>query len=155
METVAVHIERKLEDTREAIAQMQRELQELERQKMEASSKTGIEAWLGNTFESSCSLTPEFATFAKDFKRYLLKQIGREFELVNWSRGHFGVSGFLRNNANGKLVYFSISDVRHWPDDWYNNILIRIAKHDKDYTGGSNNYTTFNELRGTAIELTS
>lgn len=121
----------------------------------QASKQKGIEVWLNNTFESSTGLTPEFATFARDFKKALLANVSDKFELVSWNRNHFGVSGFLKNKDNDNLVYFSISDVRFFPGDWYEHILIRTAKHDKDYTGGSNCYATFVNLKQSALKLTS
>jgi len=148
------HIDTKIEQTKTTIVRLQDKLQLLEKQKTAVSNKNGIERWLGNNFESSCSLTPEFASFIKDFKKAVIDSTKPDFELVGWSKGHFEVSGFLKNVGNGKLVYFSISDVRYWPDEWYNNILIRTAKHDKDYTGGSNNYTEFPNLKTIARSLT-
>ena len=154
MTTLKDIIQEKAEDTRQKIAEGQRELAELERQASEQANKEGIEAWRGNIFESSSELTPEFATFARAFKKHIISNAANEFELVNWSRGHFDVSGFLKNKANGKLVYFSTCDVRQFPDAWYNDVLIRTAQHDRDYTGGSNCYASLNRIIETARRLT-
>ena len=116
-------------------------------------TKGKMENWRDHEFESSCSTTPEFAAFARDFKKELNRNKGT-LDLVNFSRGHFYVSGFLQNRVTHNLVYFSISDVRFFPEDWYNHILIRTAQHDKDYTGGRNFYTTWQELPATALHLT-
>jgi cysteinyl-tRNA synthetase len=151
---VVQHIDSKIEYTEATIEQMRRELQALKQQREEASNKTGMERWLNNSFESSSGLTPEFATFAKDFKKAITDSIKDNFELVNWSRGHFEVFGFLKNKTTEKMVYFSISDVRYWQNEWYDHILIRTAEHDKDYTGGSNCYTTFKGLREATERLT-
>lgn len=125
------------------------------RQNLEASKKAkGMEKWLNYSFESSAMHTDEFIAFAKDFKKYLLKQIRNDFELIGWSKGHFEVSGFLKNRKNKKFVYFSISDVRHFPDAWYNTLLIRTAKDKKDYTGGSNDYCKFPIIKEKALTLT-
>lgn len=105
-----------------------------------------MKKWIGNDFESSSYKTPEFMSFARDFKSTVKKLVGSEWELVNMNSGHFYMSGFLKNKADGRLVYMSISDVRHFSDSWYSNILIRTAQHEKDYTGGSNNYSTLEKL---------
>ena len=70
-----------------------------------------MEKWIGFRFESSTGLTPEFAQFAKEIKKYIkniLAPIGAE--LISFNRGHFYVSGFIKKDS--KYVYFSISDVR-------------------------------------------
>jgi len=109
--------------------------------------------WEGESFESSSGLTPQFAEFAKDWKADLKSITGPDFEIVNFNRGHFYLSGFLKH-ASGKLVYFSISDVRHFgADTWKDDILIRTAKHDRDYTGGSNNHTIFKDIKKNALQL--
>jgi len=113
-----------------------------------------IREWLGYQFESSTTLTPQFALFIRQFKKAIQK-IMEGYELVNWSRGHFEGSGFLRNLKTGKLVYFSILDVRSWPDAWYNDILIRTAENEKDYTGGSNNEVSFEKIKEKADWLTA
>ncbi len=99
-----------------------------------------IESWLNYSFESSSGLTQEFADFASAFKKYITKQTAKDFTLEAWSRGHFEVAGFLQHKKTKKHIYFSTSDVRYFPNEWYNHVLIRTAKDTKDYTGGINNY---------------
>ena len=137
-------IQDKIDYAKEQITLLQTEITELEELKKRGT--TGMEKWLDFPFESSSGLTEEFAQFAKDFKKELVKRVSMEWELVNWSRGHFEVSGFLKNKTTGKYIYFSTSDVRHFPNSWYNDILIRTAEHDKDYTGGSNRSTSWISL---------
>lgn len=93
---------------------------------------------LAKGFESSSTTTPEFATYARTFRNELknrLKEIGAEF--ISFNRGHFYVSGFFKKD--GQMYYFSQSDVRWFAGD---SILVRTAKHEKDFSGGSNNFTT-------------
>ena len=61
-------IDEKIQDNQAQIATLQNEVIELEKQK--ANQKNGIESWLGFQFESSSSLTEEFAQFYKDIKKY-------------------------------------------------------------------------------------
>jgi hypothetical protein len=94
-------------------------------------------------FESSSQKTPEFIGFCRVFKgefTKVLKSLGCT-DIV-FSRGHFEVSGFFRNEQ-GLAYYFSIGDVR-WmmamPGTSRFNILYRTAKDYKDYTGGRNRF---------------
>ena len=104
-----------------------------------------MEKWLGNEFESSSGLTAEFAKFASDFKKFIKGQLSPDQCLLVWSRGHFYVGGFIQQED--RFVYFSISDVRHFHNAWYTNVLIRKAKGDRDYTGGQNTYSHLLDFR--------
>ena len=117
----------------------------------EIQNSKDISKWLGYNFQSSSGLTEEFSLFSKHIKAELKKISG--YELISYSRGHFYFSAFLKNKNNDKLVYLSSDDVRG-SDGWYNNLLIRTAQHDKDYTGGSNDWTTFQNIKQKADYLT-
>lgn len=87
-------------------------------------------------FESSSVQTPEFKSFAREFKRDFkkeMKSIG--ITDVTFSVGHFYISGFFITQ-DAKTYYFSIPDVRS-PQS---NMMYRTAKHKKDYTGGANQW---------------
>lgn len=109
-----------------------------------------IEDYLGHEFESSTHATSEWNLFVRRYKKELKKRM-EGFELVSWTKMHFNVSAFFKKD--GKFVYVSCSDVRFFPDEWYNNILIRTAQHNKDYTGGMNHYASLPDLRETAEKL--
>ncbi|MBQ2184718.1 MAG: hypothetical protein II399_08765 [Lachnospiraceae bacterium] len=51
-------------------------------------------------------------------------------------------SGFIEKD--GKYVFYSFQDYRYW--DWKEQILIRTAKSEKDYTGGANHYTNIDRM---------
>lgn len=133
------------------------EADELQAEELEdlRKGKKGIEAWLGHQFESSSRLTEEFAVFARAYKKHIINLLGNGLSLTVWNRGHFEVSGFVQNEQTGRLAYFSCSDVRHWPDEWYNHILIRTAKHEKDYTGGPNRYWSLDTFSAAVNRLTA
>ncbi len=105
-----------------------------------------MDKWLNHHFESSVGLTEDFAAFAKDFQKEIKKATEPQYKLVTYSRGHFYISGFLKSKDTGKFIYFSISDVRAFSNEWYNQILVRTAKDEKDYTGGINNFTSLENL---------
>lgn len=139
-------------DALEARAQELRATAQTTKQTSASKDKT-LRGWLGFQFESSSGLTEEFANFARNYKKFLSHLKG--LELAGFSRGHFYISAFLKNTATGKLVYISSSDVRYFRDKWYNDVLIRTAEHDKDYTGGSNERATLDTLEGEALRLTA
>ncbi len=99
-------------------------------------------------FESSCSTTPEFASFFRTFKKEFTKELQSQGATeIEFHRGHFYLSGFAR--VNGQLWYFSLSDVRgmdltlqHNPESCMSKLLYRTAQHNKDWTGGQNRYAT-------------
>jgi len=93
--------------------------------------------WRNHEFESSSSTTEEFKSFSRDIKKYLKeKMVG--YNLVNYNRGHFYFSAFFEKDE--KFIYISSSDVRHFKDEWLNNLLVRTAENEKDYTGGRNDF---------------
>ncbi len=93
---------------------------------------------LAQGFESSTTETLEFNQFFREFKRefnYELRSINGK--KARYMKGHFGLSGFF--TFEDKVYYFSLSDVRHFPDS---QLLIRTALNYSDFTGGSNQYAT-------------
>ncbi len=108
-----------------------------------------IAMWYGHKFQSSCGTTPEFNKFAREFKAAIKSQLGPDDELTAFSRGHFYCSGFVRRGD--KFVYFSTSDVRFDRFGWADRLLVRTAKHAKDYTGGRNQSTELQNF-GTVVD---
>lgn len=104
------------------------------------------------SFSSGGTTGQDFKRFARLFKNYLKKALSSKgLQVTNYSSGHYILSGFVTNSQ--QYVYFSVSDVRHFPGAWHNNILVRTAKHEKDYTGGSNNFCSLQNLTKTICEL--
>ena len=90
----------------------------------------------------------------KSIVRRALKQA--DFTDIKFLNGHYYFSGFA--TKNNKVIYFSISDVRHFPPTGGGaDLLIRTAKDYKDYTGGSNNYSSLKteEIQELANKLIS
>ncbi len=107
----------------------------------EKKVNTFINKWKDVEFESSCSKTPQFIEFTKDFKTAFKHALGDSAKAIKFDVGHFYISGFI-TLANDSIVYFSISDVRGFPGAWAKDILVRTAKSYTDYKGGSNNFCT-------------
>ncbi len=103
-----------------------------------------MDKWINHIFESSTTITKEFKEFARDFRRYIKKSLPVGLKLVEFSIGHFYLNGFIKKND--KFVYFSIMDVRHFPYSWIDNILIRKAKNEIDFSGMQNHYTHLDDF---------
>jgi hypothetical protein len=95
---------------------------------------------LKSGFESSSSLTPEFAQFYRTFKSEFTKELKNAgAENIVFSRMHFCLSGFC--TVNGQVWYFSLSDVRGMEYNHDNiQLMYRTANHYKDYKGGMNQW---------------
>lgn len=94
----------------------------------------------------------DFKQFARDFRSMLreqLKDIGGY--IVKFNVGHYDVSGFIKQGV--RCAYFSYSVPRgQWPidlerSDALGGILVRRARDEHDYYGGSNNFTNLAGLQ--------
>ena len=102
----------------------------------------GFRSW---EFSNGSTTGEDFRIFARQFRNYIKGELPEGASMQGFSVGHYDVSGFIERG--GRFVYFSVSDVRHFPGNWYKEILVRTAKSDKDYTGGPNNHTTLESFR--------
>ncbi len=112
-----------------------------------------LEKYIDYEFSSGCYTGEDYKSFQTkyiNFLRSICKQ--NHWQLVNVGRNHYCFSAFIKS-AENKCVYVSISDVRFFTNEWYNNILIRTAKNEQDYYGGFNHRTTLKELEMKAMEL--
>ena len=112
-----------------------------------------LRSYVNRTFENWGGVTSnEYNTFQKKY-RNLLKSIceNNNLELVAFHPNHYQFSAFIK--SGNKFVYISISDVRYFKNEWFNHILIRTAKHEKDFTGGYNRYTTLPLLESTILKM--
>ena len=110
-----------------------------------------LKDFLNWEFSSGGRTGEDFKRFARLFRNYIKKNLPKNAKVVNCNVNHYCLSGFIERN--GKYVYFSISDVRFWKNEWFTAILIRTAKHDKDYTGGSNCETTLPKFKENVEKL--
>lgn len=112
-----------------------------------------LEKYIDYEFSSGCYTGDDYKSFQTKYINYL-RSICKQnhWQLVNVGRNHYCFSAFIKS-AENKCVYISISDVRFFTNEWYNNILIRTAKNEQDYHGGFNHRTTLKELEMKAMEL--
>ncbi len=99
-----------------------------------------LRKYLNYEFSTGCYTGDDYKTFQTKYINYL-KSLCKENGLIFVSalRNHYCFSAFIKNREN-KFIYLSISDVRFFQNEWFNRVLIRTAKNEKDYTGGSNQY---------------
>ena len=151
MKTVSQLRNERIDRNLNAIKHLQQEIENLKEQERE--EKSGIASWLGFSFESSSRLTEEYRSFYKDICKFLKDQLQNDF-VPDIHRGYFEFFGFVRNKISGKWAYFSCSDVRFFPDAWYNELLVRTAKNGKDYIGGRNQSVKLPDIRRALLKLT-
>ena len=114
-----------------------------------------LERYLNYEFSSGPYTGQDYKTFQTKYINYLRSLCKQNsWELVNIGRNHYCFTAFIKN-SQGKHIYLSVSDVRFFNNEWYNHILIRTAKNEKDYSGGWNNYTSLSELKSAITRLLS
>lgn len=114
---------------------------------------TELKKYLNYEFSSGCYTGEDYKSFQTKYINYLKEMCrNNHWQLVNVGRNHYCFSAFIQSSQN-KFVYISISDVRHFSNEWYDHVLIRTAKNEVDYRGGFNHYTTLDRLEVKAAEL--
>ena len=99
-----------------------------------------LKKYLDYEFSTGVYTGEDYKTFQTKYINYL-RSICKEngWQLINVGRNHYSFSAFITDTEN-HYIYLSISDVRFFRNEWFTNVLIRTAKSEKDYTGGSNKY---------------
>ena len=96
----------------------------------------------------------------RSFQTALIREISNyakaiDATVVSNIKGHYDTSCFV--GRNGKFVYISHSSGLSRRADGVSidldSFLIRTAKHEKDYTGGSNRYCHLSKLQSMIDEL--
>ena len=113
-----------------------------------------LEDYENYEFESSTTRTPEYIEFERTYKNYLNKHLPDGFSLHDFHKNHFEFSCVIKSDTD-EFIYLSIPDVRFFPNEWKNNILIRQMEHEKDWHGKSNYYTDLKHLTKDLRDLNS
>ena len=112
-----------------------------------------LEKYLNYQFSTGCDTGKDYKTFQRKYINYLHTVCKEnDWNLVNVGKNHYCFSAFIKNKHD-LCVYISIPDMRFWKNEWYNHILIRAAKDEKDYHGGHNYYTDLLQLPQKAKSL--
>ena len=121
---------------------------------MAANITPFIKKWHGRTLEDAGAyVSKEYKSFQTAFIN-AMKKIAADLggEVVNQSKGHYDVSGFIK--VGDSYVYFNYDTslcpggrshiiLKDTSNCWIEPLLIRTAKNEKDYTGGTNNFAPF------------
>ena len=92
--------------------------------------------------------------FAKAYKKYVQQEIKPYgYELVNFSENWCECCGFVTDGSH--YVYFNSGDYRTSSPycDVFEAVLVRQAKNERDYTGGSNTFCSLSQLGKRINEL--
>lgn len=114
-----------------------------------------LEKWYNKQIEDWGSETsPEYKNFQTNY-RSVIKDFCKDIdmELHSFNKNHYEFSTIIKSNKTNQFYYISISDVRYWKNEWANNILYRTMEHDKDWTGGSNCYSSLQDLPENLLNL--
>ena len=99
-----------------------------------------LQPFVNYVFSSDIYIRNDFISFNAKYRNAIKKLLPNGYEIHEWIRGHYYCSAVIKD-AEGRFIYMSIGDVRLFPNEWAENILIRTMKHDKDWTGGTNHRT--------------
>ena len=103
------------------------------------------------------AMSDEAKSFVKGFRNMLKRQLEPEGIEVSLEPNHYDCSGFLCKD--NKYIYISYSIPRggekiDFDDSSYlNGVLYRTAKNDRDFTGGSNRFSSISNLPRKIIEM--
>ena len=91
----------------------------------------------------------EFLPVARREFKNLAKKLGAE---LTFRGNYFEYSAFFKKSD--KCIYVRIGDVRYnIGGNWYDKVLYRTAKDEKDYRGGENNYCSYDKLESEMNDL--
>ena len=106
-----------------------------------------LQQYLDYDFSSGPYTGQDYLTFQRKYINYLKSMCkDNNWQLVNVGKNHYEFTAFVKHPDN-LYIYLSISDVRFFKNEWFNNILIRTAEHEKDYRGGCNQYSDLQGLQ--------
>ena len=105
---------------------------------------TSLRPYADYVFSSGGITGDDYMSFQRKYKNYLAKILPEGYKIHSWNKNHYQFSAVIEHEGN--YAYISISDVRYWPNEWFTSILVRSMAHDKDWRGGTNQYTSLFKL---------
>ena len=107
--------------------------------------------WNNKTIEDwGCYMSDEAKSFYRAFKNYL-KRAFPDAEFTGFKPNHYDTSGFIIQD--GKCIYISHSlsrqglPIRFNDSSCMGGVLYRTAKSTTDYTGGTNHFSSIDDLK--------
>lgn len=105
-----------------------------------------IAKWTKHEFSTGIFAGEDYLQFQEEAKADLKRQAeAAGFQLFQFNKNHYHFSAVLQDKDAGDFLYIYINDVRY-DKNWYNKVLYRTMKHEKDWTGGPNHFCPWNEL---------
>lgn len=111
------------------------------------------EKWLVHRFSTGSYAGEDYLKFQREMRtdlRRLATDAG--MSVAQFHKNHYCFSAVLKN-PEGRLVYVSVPDVRGFRPDWYENVLYRVMRHEKDWSGCRNHFTKWPDIGRAAAEL--
>lgn len=99
-----------------------------------------LQPFVNYVFSSGGFAGDDFNKFNNKFKKVIEKMLPDNYTLHSWNKNHYYCSAIIKDNKE-RFIYMSVPDVRFFPHDWIEDILIRTMSHDKDWRGGPNHRT--------------
>ena len=114
-----------------------------------------LQPWWDHEFSSGGTTGPDYKEFQAAYGRWLRKALkGYRVTVLG---NHYEFSAVVTKKGEGgspdRFVYLSISDVRFFPREWAQHVLVRTMAHEKDWTGGPNTYCGVNGIPERVGEL--
>jgi len=108
--------------------------------------------WKLHRFSTGCDTGEDFLQFEREMRSDLRKQLELYgVRLHKFHKNHYCFSAVAERN--GRYVYISLHDVRGCTGQyvsWFENVLYRTMRDDRDWTGGTNRYVPWDRI-GAAV----
>lgn len=106
--------------------------------------------WKNHMFSTGAETGKDYLKFQKDSKEDLKKMCAdNNLKLFRFNNGHYFFSAVLTDGEN--YVYVAQNDVRFVDD--IDRVLIRSMKDSKDYTGGRNQFISWENVGEEAVRI--
>lgn len=118
------------------------------------SKAFAVERWRNHEFSSGSYAGEDYLAFQRAAKKDL-KNIAQSagFQLHGFNPNHYCFSAVLQHEGTGAFVYVSVGDVRGPAGRWYDRVLYRTMRHEKDWTGGINQWCRWDELAAALSQM--
>lgn len=105
-----------------------------------------LEKWVNHKFSTGDTAGNDYLAFQREARADLRKQAAAAgYRLFKFNKNHYCFSAVLQGEKTGDFVYVSVNDVR-FNTNWYNKVLYRTMKHEKDWAGCTNQYCAWDSI---------
>lgn len=110
-----------------------------------------IKKWQAHEFSSGPYAGEDYIAFQRAMRTDLNKQLkSAGLTLKSFNKNHYCFSAVVTDGT--EFVYISVGDVRG-NHRIFSEVLYRTMAHEKDWSGGQNRYTGWNEIGAACREL--